>query len=83
MEKMAKEKLINAITGCFDSQKPLEDIHRILESLLQAGYEKARMIADLEEYRMGLQSEGKQREEDLVLDGLDFLTGWVGPEKQL
>lgn len=47
--------------------------------LLGEGYERAYLIDSLTQFGLMLRSQGKEEQEDIVLDILDALTGWCHP----
>jgi hypothetical protein len=94
--KTEKERLINEVANLISNPKYLADIgkhfanpeylsevRRVFKSFLENGYNKEKMIKDLGEYMLKLRAEGRDNEEDLVLEALSFLDGWGGPNSQL
>ncbi len=72
-----------AITGEFRaalvSEHRLDDLRRAAESELQAGTPREQVVAKLEALRTGL----TDSDEDVVLEVLDFVTGWCSPYARL
>lgn len=76
-----------AITQDFNaalaSEKPLERLRRTVERELEAGVPRERVIAQLEDLRADLRASGREHDEDVVLEVMDFLTGWSSPHVRL
>lgn len=51
-----------------------------LRGLLDGGLEQPTLESVLETVYKHLRDEGNERASDLVLDGLDVVTGWCGPD---
>ena len=54
-----------------------------LQGVVDTGFPVPDLIALLEQVRSHLQRSGNETAEDLVLAGLDLLTGWCGPGQQI
>lgn len=61
------------------SEHQLDDLRRAAEHELQAGIPREQVVAKLEALRPGL----SDSEEDVVLEVLDFVTGWCSPQVRL
>lgn len=61
------------------SEHRLEDLRRAAEHELQVGVPREEIVAKLEALRPGL----SDSDEDVVLDVLDFVTGWCSPRARL
>jgi hypothetical protein len=61
------------------SEHPLDDLRSVAEHELQAGTPRDQVIAKLEVLRAGL----SDADEDVVLEVLDFVTGWCSPHVRL
>jgi len=61
------------------SEHQLDDLRRVVQQELQAGVPRERVITDLEALRAGL----SDSDEDVVLEVLDFVTGWCSPSVRL
>jgi hypothetical protein len=61
------------------SDHSLDDLRRAAEHELQAGTPREQVTAKLEALRPGL----SDRDEDVVLAVLDFVTGWCSPHVRL
>jgi hypothetical protein len=65
------------------SERPLEKLGRAVRRELDAGVPRERLVAQLEGLRSDLCSSGREDDEDVVLDVVDFLTGWSSPHMRL
>ena len=61
------------------SEHRLDDLRRAAESELQVGTPREQVVAKLEALRSGL----TDSDEDVVLEVLDFVTGWCSPHVRL
>jgi hypothetical protein len=65
------------------SDDRLAGLRRAAEHELQAGMPREQVIARLEELRTNLRQRGREDDEDVVLEVLDFVTGWSSPHVRL
>lgn len=65
------------------SDDPLGGLRRAAEHELQTGTSRKQVIAQLEELRGDLRKRGRGDDEDVVLEVLDFVTGWASPHARL
>jgi len=72
-----------AITEDFNaalaSEKPLERLRRTVERELEAVVRREQLLAQLEDLRADLRASSREDDEDVVLEVMDFLTGWFSP----
>ncbi|MGZ4358109.1 MAG: hypothetical protein ACXVRU_14995 [Gaiellaceae bacterium] len=61
------------------SEHRLDDLRAAAENELQAGTPREQVVAKLEALRPGL----SDSDEDVVLEVLDFVTGWCSPHMRL
>jgi hypothetical protein len=61
----------------------LNSLRAAAESELQAGTPRERVIAQLEALGTVLRAAGREADDDVVLDVLDFVTGWCSPHVRL
>jgi hypothetical protein len=61
------------------SEHRLDDLRRAAEHELHAGVPREQVVARLEALRPGL----SDSDEDVVLEVLDFVTGWCSPRARL
>jgi hypothetical protein len=65
------------------SASPLEELKNVTRALLSKGVSRQDVIERLEDLRSGLRDAGREREEDVVLDVLDFVSGWASPHMKI
>jgi hypothetical protein len=65
------------------SAQPLERLRAIVRSRLERGEGRERLLAELEDLQRALRASGRDADEDVVLDVMDFLTGWCSPHMKL
>jgi hypothetical protein len=65
------------------SENRLDGLRRATERELQTGTTREQVIAQLEELRADLRELGRGDDEDLVLEAMDFVTGWCSPHVRL
>jgi hypothetical protein len=68
--------------GLHDAE-PLHCLRERVRSLLVEGYSRQGLIAELERFRIVLQDAGREADEDVVLEVLDFLHGWCAPHMRV
>jgi hypothetical protein len=61
------------------SGDPVMHLSDAVRGLLKSGKTRQDLLAELEEYRTGLPERGRGLDEDVVLEIMDFLTGWASP----
>ena len=62
---------------------PLEQLRQVVMGLLDQGYSPEELLVQLEKYRDTLRAAERETDEDVVLDVMDFLTGWCSPHMRL
>ena len=67
------------IEAALASEEPLEALTAEARRLLAAGWDRAAILALLEDVRGALQVAARGADEDIVLQVMDALTGWTGP----
>jgi hypothetical protein len=61
------------------SDRPKLALRSAIQQLVERGYSRQNLLEILEEVRERLRLEGKEDAEDVVLDVMDALDGWVAP----
>jgi len=52
---------------------------KVVAELAENGDDRDRVVADLEQLRAALRDEGRDDDEDIVLDVIGMVVGWSGP----
>ena len=60
-------------------ETPLEALIDQVRVLLQEGYDRQALTEELQDFMLALRAQGRDGQEDIVLDVLDRLTGWASP----
>jgi hypothetical protein len=55
----------------------------LVRSELEHGVSRSEVLGQLESLRIELRGNGRSDEEDIVLDVMDFVSGWSSPHMQL
>jgi hypothetical protein len=61
------------------SAEPLNGLRSLVETLASEGHDRDSIVRIFEEAREQLRSEGREADEDAVMDVMDFLVGWCSP----
>lgn len=61
------------------ADEPLSCLRETAKELLAHGIARESLLTELELLRGTMQSEGREEEEDTILEVMDFLTGWASP----
>lgn len=67
------------IEAALGSEHPLDALSAEMQRLLDTGWTRPRLLALLEEVREALRVQHREADEDVVLEVMDFLTGWASP----
>ncbi len=65
------------------SEDPLAALRAEVVHRLDRGGSRESLLAELEELRRELRRRHRERDEDVVLDVMDFLTGWSSPHLRI
>jgi hypothetical protein len=65
------------------SEDPVKSLRRAVARDLEAGVPRERLVAQLEDLRSDLRVSVRADEEDIVLEVMDFLSGWSSPHMRL
>jgi hypothetical protein len=61
----------------------LSGVRAAAQRELQSGTPRERVISELEALRSDLRAVGREADDDVVLEVLDFVTGWCSPHVRL
>jgi hypothetical protein len=76
-------ELLTALYLGLRSVDPLPAIRAVLVAEVASGTTRDELGAVLEQLRLHLRADGRTDSEDLVLDAMDMLVGWCGPDAQI
>jgi len=65
------------------SPDPVGALRALAERLLAEGEPPPSVLATFEQARQTLRAENRERDEDAVMDVMDFLVGWCSPHMKL
>lgn len=65
------------------SPQPIWSLREVVQDLLAQGRRRETVLADLEYFQDVLQEKEREEDEDIVLEVMDFLTGWCSPHMTL
>src|SRR5438046_1643828 len=77
---MTTEKLLDEALGSSD---PVRELRSVVMRLSTQGHTKDQILERLERSRQELRRAGREKEEDAVMDVMDFLHGWCSPHMKL
>lgn len=67
----------------FRADNPLEELRNRVQAMVRQGYEREKLIQELTDFALDLRAVNRERDEDLITDVLDFLTGWCSPNMKI
>jgi hypothetical protein len=63
---------------------PFGQLREVVRGLLVAGHEREALLNELQAYVVDeLRPDGRDEDEDVILDVMDCLVGWCGPDMRL
>jgi hypothetical protein len=65
------------------TEQPRVRLRETVRSLLAQDWTREQLLADLEHYRGLLREAGRDEDEDVVLEVMDFLVGWCSPHMKV
>ena len=71
------------LTDALCSEDPEKNLADTVRTLVAQGMERDAVYDELEKLRDRLREAGRQAADDLVLDGMDLLTGWCSPHARI
>lgn len=70
-------------TAALASPQPLWCSREAARGLLERGWGRDELLAALERFRGVLREAGRDDDEDIVLEVMDFLVGWCSPQMKV
>jgi hypothetical protein len=71
------------VEKAFQSPNPVSELRSAAMQLFSQGNDKAAVLEKFEKVRQQLRQAGREREEDTLMDVMDFLVGWCSPHMKL
>jgi len=65
------------------SDNPFEEIRNLLKTVIAQGYEREKLVQELIGFALRLRAENREQDDDLILEMVDFLTGWCSPHMKI
>jgi hypothetical protein len=75
--------MTDELRTAYASENRLYALRRAADHELQTGTTREQLIAQLDELRTDLHEFGGQGDEDIVLDVMDFVSGWCSSSARL
>ncbi|WP_069471192.1 hypothetical protein [Candidatus Marithrix sp. Canyon 246] len=72
---------LSVLKEALQQSNPIEKLEQIVKDLLNKGYSKENILAEFEYFRKTTTND--EDYEDVVLDVMDFITGWCSPHKRI
>jgi hypothetical protein len=72
-----------AFHDALNSEQPLTQVRELARRELQHGVSRSEVLGQLESLRLELRGGEKPEDEDVVLDVMDFVSGWSSPHMKL
>ena len=69
----------NEIEKGLASEAPFLHLRSFLQELLDSGESKEKVLQSLAEYRKKLLLPNQEKEDDMLLDMMDYVAGWCSP----
>lgn len=63
--------------------EPLLRLRDTVRALLDQDWTRDELLAALETFRETLRTAGRDADEDIVLEAMDFVTGWCSPQMKV
>jgi hypothetical protein len=77
------QDIFSAFHQALDSSEPVLKVRDLARSELEHGVSRSEVLGQLESLRIELRGGGRSDQEDVVLDVMDFVSGWSSPHMQL
>lgn len=77
------QDIFTAFHEALDAPEPVLKVRDLARSELEHGVSRSEVLGQLESLRIELRGGGRSDQEDVVLDVMDFVTGWSSPHMQL
>ena len=79
-----KKKLIEGIEISLKAEKnPDLEMRKLFIELLKEGYDRKKIEEDVSDYMLFLRKEGRERDENGVLEAITYLAGYCAPHMRI
>jgi hypothetical protein len=75
--------MLEAFELALKSSQPLQELRSLAEHLFAQGQDQATVLGTFEQARQELREAKREKDEDVVMEVMDFLTGWCSPHMKL
>jgi hypothetical protein len=75
--------LDNAFEAALHSADPVKQLRELAIERLKKGQAREVVLADFEQVRQQLRAANREKDEDVVMDVMDFLSGWCSPHMKI
>ena len=76
-------QLEKSLEEALQSAEPVLRLRDLVRQWMSQGKEKTTVLGLLEESREELRRAGREQDEDVVMDVMDFLLGWCSPQMNI
>ncbi|MGW4947748.1 hypothetical protein ACWEOZ_39865 [Actinoplanes sp. NPDC004185] len=80
---MDRMEFLREIDVALAADDPLDASRATVQKFRELGSSPAEMIEMLQAHALDLRRAGREREDDTVLEVLDFLSGWCAPHMRI
>jgi len=74
---------IELLEEALRSDNPFEEVRKLLKIMIAQGYEREKLVQELIDFALKLRAENREQDDDLILEMVDFLTGWCSPHMKM
>jgi hypothetical protein len=73
----------NLLEEALRSGNPLDALRNLVQAKAAQGYDREKLNQELIDFALELRAVKRERDEDLILEVLDFLAGWCSPHMKI
>lgn len=74
---------VQSLENALQAENPFAELRNYLQRLVHAGYDREKLVRDLLDFSYQLRAENRDDDDDLILEMVDFLTGWCSPHMRI
>jgi hypothetical protein len=71
------------VQDALSSSEPLNQLRSLVRTLQAEGKDQPTILELFEQARQQLRQAGQEKDEDVIMDVMDFLVGWSSPHMKL